>query len=415
MSNMFRSLKLRDYRVYVFGHLFSQSGTWMQRLGVIWVVFEITDSGVSTGIASACLFGPALLLSPLAGLLVDRRNGRNILVATKVGLSASAVLFTLVGFSKPSSPWPYFLIAVCFGIVETFDIPARMTFVSELVDRPDLPNAVGLNTATMNLSRVIGPTIGGALISTVGVEWSFATNFVLSLAVLASMLSIKPKFLPPDAPTDRGGVLTGFSVAWLDPTLRNVLVLYTAFSIFVMTFPVTLPLFADRVLNGGAGTFTLLFAALSAGSILGSLYVARQSSPDLRFLGGTALWTALSLLVLAVAPATAIAAVAAFAVGITTMALTAGAIAAVQLGAPSATRGRVLALISMIGIGSRALGGLLIGWIVDTFDARFAVGFGTMVALLGGTLSVLKARRLSEVAETSRNPGLPAPVERDWS
>jgi len=413
MPNMFRSLALRDYRVYVFGHLFSQAGTWMQRLGVIWAVFEITDSGVSTGIASACLFGPALLLSPLAGLLVDRRNLRNILLATKVGLSASAVLFTLIGFNNPTSPGPYFVVAACFGIVETFDIPARMAFIGELVERPDLPNAVGLNTATMNLSRVIGPTIGGVLISTVGVEWSFATNFVLSLAVLASMLSIKPKFQPPDVSADQGGVLAGFSVAWLDPTLRNVFLLYTMLSIFVMAFPVTLPLFADRVLSGGAGIFTLLFAALSAGSILGALVVARQSSPDLRFLGGTGLWTALSLLALAVAPTTAIATAAAFVVGTTTMAFITGAITAVQLSAPQATRGRVLALISMIGVGSRALGGLLIGWIVDVFDARLAVGLGSMVALLGGTLSLLEVRRLGQVAEVPVLAGPLPSVERD--
>lgn len=393
MFYAFRSLAIRDYRIYVGGHAVSQMGTWMQRLAVIWAVFEITDSGTAVGVASACLFGPALVLSPLGGLMADRYDGRSLLVATKIGLAGTAVLFAFVSFAHPSTPVPYMFVAVLFGVVETFDIPVRMTFVNELVSRDDLPNAIGINTAVMNGSRVVGPTIAGLLISGAGVEWCFAVNIAMAFVVLLSMLAVRPPSRTAPEPPDKDGVLIGFRIAWHNPVLRFALLSFTVMTVFVIVFPVTLPLFAERSLSGGPKAFTLLFSAVGLGSIGGALVVARQSELGPMFIGRTVAWTAVSMAALTIAPNLTVAAFVALAVGFSTMAFMTGAITAVQLNAPPERRGRVLALVSMVGIGSRAVGGLFLGAVSDLFDPRTAVGFGAAVSVLVFVWAFTSSRR----------------------
>jgi len=392
VHGLFRSLANKDFRRFVTGHAASQMGTWMQRLSVIWAVFEITDSGIAVGVASACLFGPALFLSPLAGLAADRQDGKRLLVTTKIGLTAMAVLFTFVGFLHPSTPLPYYLTALLFGTIETFDIPVRMTYVADLVGRDDLANAVGLNVAVMNGSRVVGPTLAGILISGVGVEWCFAVNIGLSFAVLLSMLTIRSKPEPEDEPPFTGGTLIGFSIAWRNETLRYTLIAYTAVCVFTMAFPVTFPLFAERTLGGGPETFTLLFSALSLGSITGALVLARVGEPGLGFLGKAAVASAVTLAVLSASPTVVVALVLSLVVGGATMSFTAGALAVVQLNAPNGTRGRVLALVSMIGIGSRSIGGLIMGVVIDVINARIAIAIGALVALIVGAWMLTLSR-----------------------
>lgn len=393
MRNTFRSLAVRDYRIFVTGHTVSQTGTWMQRLAVIWAVFEITDSGTAVGVASACVFGPAIVLSPLAGLVADRRESWSLLVTTKVGLVVSAVTLTVVAFANPSTPTPYLLAALLFGVVETFDIPVRMIFVGALVDREDLSNAVGLNSAAMNGSRIVGPALGGALISGAGVAWCFAVNIGLAAIVLVSMLTIRARSKPdvPAAPDRR--MLLGFGVAWRNPALRASLLAYAVVGVFAIVFPVTLPLFAERSLGGGPETFTLLFSALSLGAIAGGLVVARRAMPGPGFLGASSLATAFTMAALAASGGVVAAVLAAVTVGAATMAFMGGVVTVVQLNAPAATRGRVLALVSMVGIGSRAVGGPILGVIVDAVNARASLFLGAAVSGVVGVWLLLATRR----------------------
>lgn len=394
MRSTFRSLAVRDFRIFVTGHTVSQTGTWMQRLAVIWAVFEITDSGTAVGVASACVFGPAIVLSPLAGLVADRRESRSLLVATKVGLVIAAVVLTGVVFSHPSTPTPYLVAALLFGVVETFDIPVRMIFVGALVDREDLPNAIGLNSSAMNGSRIVGPALGGALISGAGVEWCFAVNIGLAAIVLVSMLTIRTRSQPDTAPAPDRRMLLGFGIAWREPTLRASLLAYTVVGVFAIVFPVTLPLFAERSLGGGPETFTLLFSALSLGAIAGGLVVARRAMPGLGFLGTSSIATALTMAALAASGDVVAAVLAAVTVGAATMAFMGGVVTVVQLNAPAATRGRVLALVSMVGIGSRAVGGPILGVIVDAINARASLFLGAAVAGVVGVWMLLATRRV---------------------
>ena len=393
MRNTLRSLAVRDFRVFVTGHTVSQTGTWMQRLAVIWAVFEITDSGTAVGVASACVFGPAIVLSPLAGLVADRRESRSLLVTTKVGLVVSAVVLAAVAFSDPSTPTPYLLAALLFGVVETFDIPVRMMFVGALVDRADLSNAVGLNSSAMNGSRIVGPALGGALISGAGVEWCFAVNIGLGAIVLVSMLTIATRSQPDTASVPDRRMLLGFGVAWSVPALRASLLAFAVVGVFAIVFPVTLPLFAERSLGGGPETFTLLFAALSLGAIGGGLVVARCSMPGQRFLGASSLATGFTMAALASSGGVIVAVLAAVTVGAATMAFMGGVVTVVQLNAPAATRGRVLALVSMVGIGSRAIGGPILGVIIDAINARASLFVGAAVSGVVGAWMLISARR----------------------
>src|SRR5919197_555193 len=190
-GGMFRSLRVRNYRLYASGQVVSLTGTWMQRVAQDWLVLTLSDSGTALGVVTALQFGPTLLFSLWGGVLADRYDKRRLLVGTQGAMATVALVLGLLDVTGLVALWHVYLLAGLLGVASAIDVPVRQSFVVEMVGRDDLTNAVGLNSATFNSARIIGPAVAGVMINAVGTGWVFLTNAGSTLAVIAGLLLMR--------------------------------------------------------------------------------------------------------------------------------------------------------------------------------------------------------------------------------
>ena len=394
----FRSLRVRNFRLFFVGQLISQAGTWMQMVAIVWVVLQLTDDGVAVGIVTACQFLPVLLLGAWAGVVADRVDKHRLMLATQIGFTVLAValsVLTLGGFETVA--WMYAGSAV-FGVLTALDNPTRRAFVAELVPPREVPNVVGLNSALMTGSRVVGPAIAGAVITGAGAEWCFVINAVTYVAVITALLRMDRSSFrsPPRVARAKGQVREGFRYVWSESDLRLPLVLVAVVGTLVFNFQVVLPILAKRTFDGGASTFTLLYSMLSLGSLVGALVVARRTGTDTRFLARSTAFLAVSVLALAAAPTLWAATLLTLPVGYYSIFLISGSNAVVQLRADPVMRGRVLALLSVVFLGSTPIGGPIIGWITEAVGPRAGIAVGGFASAAVAAWVLVQLRRIDE-------------------
>ncbi|HUI04995.1 MAG TPA: MFS transporter [Acidimicrobiales bacterium] len=406
----FRSLRVRNYRLYFTGQIISVSGTWMQSVAQAWLVARYlapkSEAGVDVGITLALQFLPMLLLGAWGGLVADRLDKQRLLYATQ---SSGALLALALGVLVLSGPgptghahlWEVYLLSLLLGVVNMFDNPARQTFVIEMVGTDDLPNAVSLNSIVMNGARVIGPAISGVLIATAGLGVCFIANAASYVAVIVALARMRRAELHPAERVRRakGQLREGVRYAWRTPALRGPLVLVFVVGLLAYNFTVILPLFARFTFHGGSGTFATLTVLMAAGAVVGGLVVAsRQRGPTIHRL--TAVGMAFGVLILAVAlsPTLPAAGVLLFAMGALSIAFIATANATIQLRVQPTMRGRVMALYAMGFLGTTPLGAPLVGWISQTASPRVALMVGAGAAMVASSVTLLVHRREHERA-----------------
>lgn len=395
-KDTFRSLGTRNFRLFFLGQLVSQTGTWVQSVAIIWVVLQLTGDGVALGLATAAQFLPVLVLGAWAGVVSDRVDRHRFLLGTQAAFAVVALAFSVLTFTDHLTLPAIYGLSTLFGIVTALDNPARRSLVVEMVGERDVPNAVGLNSALMTGSRVVGPAVGGLLITTVGPDWCFAVNGVTYLAVLVALARIDRSQLrsPPRVARAGGQLRAGFRYVWSTPELRLPLVLLTVIGTLAFEFQVTLPLLAERTFDGDAGTFTMLYSAMSAGSLAGALTVARRTDADTRFLARSALGLGVAMALLAVAPNQWLALVAVVPVGFTSIFLISGSNAVIQLRADPSMRGRALALTAVVFLGSTPIGGPIAGAVSEHFGARAGIVLGAVASVLAGLWTMRALARL---------------------
>jgi len=390
MSPMFRALHVRNYRIYAAGALVSNIGTWMQRVAQDWLVLQLTGSGTALGITTGLQFLPMLLLSPIAGVVADRFPKRKVLVVTQLMMAAPAVVLGLLAVTGTASAWHVYVLAFCFGIGTAFDGPARQSFVVEMVGTDDLANAVGLNSASFNSARIIGPAAAGLLIAAFGsgVEatgWAILLNAASYLAVLTSLRSLDGSRLQPATPTPqgRGAVREGIQYVRSRPDLLLLFATVFVVGTFGMNFQLTTALVATDVFGKGAGEFGLLGSMMAVGSLAGSLVAARRSKPRLRLVVGAALVFGAAELVLGFMPTYWTFALFLPVVGLCALTMITSANATIQLTVAPEMRGRVTALYLMIFMGGTPVGSPIIGWIGEQYGARWTLFAGAAITLVG--------------------------------
>jgi MFS family permease len=408
----FRSLQTRNFRLFFAGQLISQAGTWMQSVAIVWVVLDLTDSGTALGLVTAAQFLPMLLAGAWTGLLADRVDRHRLMVCTQVSFTLLAVGFSVLTLTDSATVPSMYGLSLIFGIITAVDNPARRVLVSELVEVDDVANAVGLNSALMTGSRVVGPALAGALIAGPGAASCFVINAVTYLAVIGALLRMDRSAFRAAPPVARakGQLRAGFRYVWHTRELRVSLILVGVVGVAAFNYQVSLPLLAERTFNGDASTFTLLFATMSAGSVGGALAVARRHQVDLSFLAGASAALAVSTLGLALAPTLPLAVVAAIPVGFASIALISGSSAAVQLTADPSMRGRVLALVSMLFLGSTPIGSPIIGWVSDVANPRVGVAIGGIATGLAALWTWRRARSFAEESTPAETGSQPEPL-----
>lgn len=379
----FRSLHVRNFRLFFSGQLISQTGTWLTMIAQTLLVLDLTDSGVAVGLLTAFQFGPVLLLGAWAGSVADRADKRRLLIRMQTLAMVQSLVLAAVVFSGHATVAAIYALAFAQGVITAFDNPARRAFVVEMVPKDMVANAVSLNSTVMTGSRIVGPAAAGLLVVTVGFGWAFLLDGLSYIAVIYGLLLMRSEELHASTPTAKakGQVREGLRYVRSQPDLFVPLVMMGAIGTFAFNFQVTIPLLVTGPLGGGEGTFTVLFSILSLGSMAGALWTARRTDVDGRQIIVAAAGFGATMLLLALAPTLWASFPAAILLGIASVAFMTTSTAMVQMRAAPEYRGRVLALQAMVFLGSTPIGGPTVGWIIDVLGARAGVAVGGLACL----------------------------------
>jgi MFS family permease len=382
----FSSLRVRNYRLFFTGQLISVTGTWMQWVAQSWLVLKLTHSGVALGTVTALQFIPSLIGGMYAGVLADRFDKRRIIMAASVAAGVLALVLGVLTATGVVELWMVYLLAFLFGIASMIEVPARQSFVTEMVGPGEVPNAVALNTAVFNAGRIVGPAVAAALIASAGLAWAFVLNGISYGAVVYGLAVMNRSALFRDGLQSRvrTQVREGLQYAWRTPELRRVLVIVALVGTFGMNFMVVLPLIAKETFHGDAGTYGLLSSIMAVGSLAGSLTTARRANPTSRLLIAATAALSFTMLVAAFAPTVALEALALVPVGASAMVVFTTANATFQLRTPPFLRGRLMALYTLVFLGGTAIGGPVAGLVSEQLGPR--AGF-----VLGGAMSLVAA------------------------
>jgi MFS family permease len=375
---MFAALAVPNFRRYVSGQSLSLIGTWVETVAQALLVLRLTHSGTILGLTTAARYAPILLLSPYAGLLVDRYAKRHVLLVTQAGLGVVSALLGAAVLTGTVRLWQVVVLAVAFGVFSAVDNPARQAFVQEVVGHDLVRNAVTLNTTMVNVARVIGPTVAAVLASTVGLGWCFVVNAVSFGFVIISLLSLDTRRLHPvpPVPRGRGQLRAGLRYAARVPEIARPLLMMALIGAFTFEFEVSLPLLAETTFHGTATTYSWLIGALGAGAVAGGLYAARSARTGVARLTRAALGYAIAVGLVAVAPTFPTAVAACVLVGVATVIFLTTGNATIQLASDPEYRGRVTALWSMALVGTTPIGSPVIGALSDAAGPRYALGLG---------------------------------------
>jgi MFS family permease len=395
----FRSMSVRNYRLYFAGQLISTTGTWMQSIAQAWLVLQITGSGVALGLTVALQFTPVLLVGAWGGLVADRVDKRRLLIGTQAAAGVLALLLGAVTVLGVVQLWMIFVLALGLGTVNALDNPARRAFVVEMVGTEHVSNAVSLSSAMFMAARVIGPAIAGLVIAGLGVSWCFFANGVsYSAAVLAFVAMRENEFFAVEpVPKRKGQLREGLRYAWSTPALRLVLVLTAVIGTLAFNFQVVLPLLAKETFSGGAETLGVLYAFMSIGSVIGALISAHEAQATRRFVLGAALAFGAALVVAALAPTLGLELLVLVPVGAAGIAFTAMSNGVIQTECAPEMRGRVAALFTVAFLGSTPIGGPIIGWVSQQVGPRAGLWVGGVATLAVTVAAIAGIRRHREV------------------
>ncbi len=386
----FRSLRSRNYRVWAAGALVSNIGTWMQRIAQDWLVLtQLTHhDATAVGFVTAFQFGPQLLLLPWTGQAADHLDRRKLLAVTQGVMGALALGLGLLTVAGVVRAWHVYLFALLLGGTTAFDAPARQAFVSDLVGEADLSNAVALNSASFNASRMIGPAVAGILIGAVGSGWVFLLNAASFLAVLGALAAMRTDDLHArrGARPARGSVADGFRYLWRRPDLKAVLLMLFLVGAFGLNFPIYISTMAATVFRIGPSGYGLLTSALALGSVTGALLAARRERPSLPALVGGAAVFGTGCALAAAMPSYGLFGLTLVAVGVSAQTFTTSANGLVQTSTDPALRGRVMAILLTVLMGGQPIGSPLVGWVANTFGPRWALGVGASSGLVAAAI-----------------------------
>ncbi len=413
MKRTFASLKVRNYRLFAAGQLVSLTGTWMQRVGQDWLVLRLShNSGTAIGITTGLQFLPILLFGLQGGLIADRFSKRKLIIATQVSMGLLALALGLLDLAGAVSLYEVYLIAFLLGLATAVDNPTRQAFVSELVGSEELANAVGLNSATFNAARILGPAAAGLLIEGVGTAWAFLGNAASFIAVIAGLAMMRPAelFPAPRLIRHRGSLREGLAYVRHRRELLVPIVLVGLVGTFGLNFQITLALVDKVVFHRGAASFGLLSSLLASGALVGALLGARRAHPTTRLVIFGALVFGLLEIAAGLMPAFFLLALMLVPVGLANITFSTAANSSVQLASAPEMRGRVMGIYMLVFAGGTPLGAPLVGWVSQEFGARFGLIGGGVVSALAAAAALAYSLRHETVHRQERLAPATGPV-----
>jgi MFS family permease len=380
---MFLSLRHRNLRIYFFGLLLSNVGTWLQFTAMSLLIYSINNKATDAGINTFAQFIPMLVLGAWAGGFADRHNRRRVTFWCQSLLGIQALVLTVVTFTGHVSLPVIYLLSFGTGIASAIDNPSRRGLVTELVEPSEIPNAMSLNTTVMTGSRIFGPALAAVLVGPLGMAWLFALNAISYLFVLASLLMIDKTKMLPATVAARGGkpVREGLSFVWRDPMLRRAFIVFTVVSTFAFNYSVVMPKLSD-VRWGQANGYPILLTCVSIGSVFGALATARFTRITMRWYATLVTINGVSCIAIAWAPNFLVACLLCLPLGLGGTGLVASMNGLSQQNTAPEMRSRMLALVAVAFLGSTPIGGPITGWIGDNIGIEWSIAYGGILTLL---------------------------------
>jgi MFS family permease len=403
MQGMVRSLRYPNFQLFFGGQLISLIGTWMDTVAEAWLVYRLTHSSLLLGIASFASQIPVFLLAPIGGVVADRLNRHKIVIVTQAASMVLASILAFLTLTSRVTVIDVITLAALMGAVNAFDIPARQAFLVDMVGREDLMNAIALNSSMFNGARVIGPSIAGILVASIGEGWCFFANAVSYIAVIAGLLlmKIEPTNIAHHNASPIEHIAEGFRFVRNTAPIRAILLLLGLVSLVGMPYTVLMPIFATKILHGNASTLGVLMGATGIGALMGALLLASRTELNGlgRFIFISCAGFGASLILFSFSKWYVLSAALLLPVGFCMMVQMASSNTLIQAMVPDALRGRTLAVYSMMFMGMAPLGALFAGAAADRITAPGTVALGGVVAILG---AIIFARHLPKIRVEAR-------------
>ena len=392
-ATTFRALRHRNFQLFFGGQLISLIGTWMQSVAQSWLVYRITHSSLLLGSVGFAGQFPVFLAAPLGGIVADRYNRQRVVIGTQVASMLLAFALALLTLTHRVTVREIFWLAALLGVVNAFDIPGRQSFLVEMVGKEDLINAIALNSSMFNGARIIGPAIAGLLVAKIGEGWCFLVNAVSYIAVILGLFMMRVTLRnqrPQGSPIAH--VMEGFRFVQKTAPIRAILLLLGLVSLVAMPYTVLMPIFADKILHGGARGLGILMGATGVGALLGALTLATRTG-----VYGLGRWITfscggfgISLIAFAVSRNFWLSTILLVPVGFCMMLQMSSSNTLIQSMVPDHLRGRVMSVYSMMFMGMAPFGALFGGAVADRLSAPIAVSIGGVAALGGAAIFGLR-------------------------
>ena len=388
--NTLRALRHRNFQLFFGGQFISLVGTWMQNIAQDWLVYRLTGSSLLLGVVGFASQIPIFLLGPVGGIIADRFNRQRTVIATQAASMVLALALAVLTLTGTIRVWEIMILASLLGVVNAVDIPARQSFLIEMVGRDDLLNAIGLNSSIFNGARVVGPAIAGLVVAGIGEGWCFFVNGVSYIAVIAglTMMRITHQTALQQHGSPMENLVEGLRFARQTAPVRSLLLLIGLISIGATPYTILMPIFAGRILHGDARVLGILMGATGVGALIGALTIASKKTVQGlgRFVWTSSIGLGASLVLFAISKRMWLSIPPLVLVGFSIL-ITAGATnTLLQAMSPDRLRGRVMALYSMMFVGMTPVGALLAGVVADKIGAPWTVGIGGVACLVGGAI-----------------------------
>ena len=408
-ARTFKSLAVRNYRLYFIGQGISISGTWMQSVAQGLLVLELTGSGTQLGLVTALRSIPVLAFGAMGGVIADRYPKRKILYASQTMAGLLGLTLGILVATGEVQMWMVDILAVLLGFVSVVDNPTRQSLILELVGPDQIRNAVSLNSTEVNLARVIGPTLAGILVSTVGLAACFIVDGLSYFAVIVVLMRMREDemFLGQTVSRARGQLSAGFAYAWANLPVRKTLIMMAIIGTFTYEFNVILPIFAEFTFDSGPSAYAAMTAAMGLGAVVGGLSVAGRVRTSQWSIVISAALFGCSVLLTALAPTLYVAVGLLLVVGYFSISFTTMGNSTIQLATDPTMRGRVMALWTVSFLGTTPIGGPIIGAIGEHIGARWGLLVGGVAALIAaayGARGIQRVTSTDEVATVERRP-----------
>ena len=405
LANSFSALKHQNFRYFWFGQCISLLGTWMQRTAQLWLVYSITKSPFLLGILGVFQFGPMLFFSIFAGPLVDRFPKRKLLIITQSILMIQAFILAFLVWTKHVQYWHILVLATIMGFVNTLDMPTRQSFIIEMVGKEDLMSGVALNSAIVNLAKIIGPAISGVAIASLGTASSFFLNGISFVAVLSGLFLIKTTEVTIRRKSNSvlSDTFEGLRYIITSPVLLRAILVMLAVGTFAMNSDVIIPVFAKEVVHKGASGYGYLLSAMGIGSLIGAILVSVRSK---KVAGGkllfiSAILECLLYIILGFVQDYWLSIVFLLILGFFSVVFMTTANSTVQLNSSSEYRGRAMSVYTLAFAGTTPIGNFFAGTVTEKLGAGagfFACGFVTIICIAGIVLWIWEKRNNNKVA-----------------